>query len=166
MMFALLKKMKRKLIVVLVFVLFVPTAFAHNGRSHRWELPVLRYHRFRVNFPYPFWGVIYGDLHDFIIRITIKIVQSLPFSPLRGTLPYFTFKLPYFTFQIFVQNYLFPITLPKQITKNGQHSPIFGIEVLIEMIVSDFRNVYITLTAPAVIFSVWPVFSYVLFRKV
>ena len=28
--------------------------------KHIWELPVLRYHRIRVNYAYPFLGVIFG----------------------------------------------------------------------------------------------------------
>ena len=34
--------------------------FYVNGRKHRWELPILRYHNIRVNYPYPFLGVISG----------------------------------------------------------------------------------------------------------
>ena len=49
-------------------------------RGNIWELPVLRYHRFRVNHPYPLLGVILMViLHYFIIKITIKKVQLLPF---------------------------------------------------------------------------------------
>ena len=37
------------------------------GSGYRWVLSVLRYHIIRVNYPYPFLGVIFGViLHDFI----------------------------------------------------------------------------------------------------
>ena len=58
---------------------------------HRLELPVLRYHRIRVNYPYPFLEVIFRViLHDLLDQITIKTVQLLPFPPNIGKLPYFS----------------------------------------------------------------------------
>ena len=49
-----------------------------RSSRHRWELTVLRYHRIRINYLYPFWGVIFGViLHDFIrqnYRKTSQIV--------------------------------------------------------------------------------------------
>ena len=43
-------------------VIFMPPIWRHI-----WELPVLRYHRIRVNYPYPFLGVsFWGILHGFI----------------------------------------------------------------------------------------------------
>ena len=75
---------------------------------HRWELPVLRYHGIRVNYPYPFLGVIFMViLHDFIIKLPLKIVKPLPFSPLYGKLSYFSFHCQILCFQkIYTKLYL------------------------------------------------------------
>ena len=110
-----------------------------HTRGHRWELPVLRYHRIRVNYPYPFLGVILRIiLHDFIRKNTIKTVNSLPFFPHYGKLPYFSFKLPHL---MFPDNCTKLSLSPKNtltIYQNGQHSAILGMEVLIETTISDF----------------------------
>ena len=81
--------------------LYVPqTRFQRNLNHHRWELPVLCYHRIMVNYPYPFWGVIFMvNLHGFIRQIYHKkTVQLLPFPPLYDKLPNFFYRLPHFTF--------------------------------------------------------------------
>ena len=56
--------------------------------SHKWELPVLCYHRIRVNYPYSFLGVIFWVvLRDFIRKkLPLKPVKLLPFFPHYGKL--------------------------------------------------------------------------------
>ena len=76
---------------------------------HRWELPVLHYQGIRVNYPYPFLGVIFRViLHGFIRKnyhINSPIVT--PFS-IYGKLPYFYFYYHILNFQKNLQNFLFP----------------------------------------------------------
>ena len=103
--------------------------------EHRWELPVLFYHRIRVKYPYPFWGVI---LRDSIRQNYHKTSQIITIFPHHGKLTYVLLKLTHFCFQKNVQNIIIPKKILEQFIKNGYHSAIFRIEVLIEMTVYYF----------------------------
>ena len=65
-----------------------PQCVMESRADHIWEITVLYYHRIRVNFPYPFLGIVFiVNFHVLKRQISIKIVQLLPFSPLYGKLP-------------------------------------------------------------------------------
>ena len=68
--------------------------------GHIWELPVLHYHRIRVNYPYSCLGVIFGVILHVFKRQNYHKNQSncYPFFPHYGKLPYCFFKLPHFIF--------------------------------------------------------------------
>ena len=70
-------------------------------------------------------------------KITIKSVRLLPYFPRYGKLPNFSFKLPHFIFKSNFNIYLSSES-NRTMYQNVSYSAIFGIEVLIETIVSDF----------------------------
>ena len=50
---------------------------------HRWESPILHYHIIRVNYHYPFLGVIFGVIFMILLnKITIKNSQIVALFPL------------------------------------------------------------------------------------
>ena len=88
----------------------------HASLLHRWELPVLRYHSIRINYPYSFFGVIFGWFCMILWnKITIKTVKFLPFFSHYGKLPDFLFKLRHFIFSDVFQIFLFPPKILKNV---------------------------------------------------
>ena len=86
---------------------------------HRWELPVLCYHIIRVNYLYPFWGVIFGViLHGFIRQNYHKTSQIVTLFPRYGKLPYFSLNNHILCFQK-NSNIHLPQKMPEQFIKNG-----------------------------------------------
>ena len=68
--------------------------------SHIRELPILRYHIIRVNYPYPLLGVIcWVILHYFIGKNYHKTSQIVTLSPHYGKLPYFSLNYHIIYFQ-------------------------------------------------------------------
>ena len=71
-------------------------------------------------------------------KITIEISQIVTLFPNNGKLPDFSFKLPHFIFSDVLSIFIFLQKFPKNVSKKKFNSAIFGMEVLIETIVSEF----------------------------
>ena len=89
------------------------------SRWHKWKLPVLRYHRIRFNYPYPFLGVIFWViLHAFITQnYHRKQSNCYPFSLIMVNYPIF-FKWPHFMFSEKWTKYPLSPKNTKQFIKN------------------------------------------------
>ena len=90
-------------------------------QTHRWELPVLRYHRIRVNYLYPLLGVNFGVLLLYFIRKNYRTNQSnsKPFPLIMVNYPILSLNEHILCFHKNVQNILFPPTKPEIFIKNG-----------------------------------------------
>ena len=72
--------------------------------QHRWELPVLTSHDFRVNHPYPFFGVIFMlNFHYLLYKITKKKSNCYPFFFL--TVNYHSLRFTITVLKIFFPNH-------------------------------------------------------------
>ena len=91
-----------------------------SSGHHRWELPVLRYHRIRVNYPYPFVGVkcwvIFMILLD---KITIKESNRYPFFLIMVNYPIFSLNDHILYFQMYFQYFSFLSKHLNNVSKNG-----------------------------------------------
>ena len=107
---------------------------------HRWELPVVNYHGIRGNYHYPFFWVIFlVILHDFIWKNYHRNQSDrYPFFLIMVNYPTFLINDHILNFQMYYQYLFFLPKYPNNVSKKNQNSAIFGIEVLIEMTVSDF----------------------------
>ena len=77
-----LRRQKKKPLIHYHVLLPNPGTPHLQPSHHRWELTVLRYHRIRVNHPYPFWGVMFWViLHDFVTHKYHKNSQIFILSP-------------------------------------------------------------------------------------
>ena len=78
--------------------------------NHTWELPVLCYHRIRVNYPYPFWGVNFMVIFCMVLlhKIIIKHFNRYPFFVIRVNYPIISLNDHIICFQKNAQNYFFP----------------------------------------------------------
>ena len=72
-------------------------------------------------------------------KIAIKTSQIVTLFPHNDKLPDFSYKLPHFIFSDVLSIFIFPpINTKTMYPKINKKSAFFGIEVLIETIVSEF----------------------------
>ena len=115
------------------------SAVSSPPARHRWESPIGNYHGTRGNYHYPFfWVIVWVILHDFICKNYHENQSDRdPFFLIMVNYPSFLINYPIINFQMYYQNLFLFLEYPKN-ASGVFLSESFGIEVLIETIVSEF----------------------------